>query len=320
MPGGEHVLRCVEAVPGLVVRGENVGICGTSFPGQFTEILHHIIAERYDALVVVFRHLRRDAEEPCVEIDVANPEHEDLFWPDQVFEIQPDHGDVFVHPAFVEVVEDSPAVLLRDGHPSLGFPFLPFERGKRVVRCKPVSDKRPEQALQELEHAVVGVGAPPAVIIFVEDVCRMAAGEASAEPLGNAGFIAPSGEERQFGPVAAHGVLAEVFGLPADMVCGCLHDGDPFRGCGIFADQRVPAVIEFTIYLGAEQCGVSVLLPAVLNAVAAYAHALEFVGGGVEHIVKDVDLFVLSDLRGSEIDEWCFHDVSVDKNYYCIYL
>ena len=102
-------------------------------------------------------------------------------------------------------------------------------------------------------------------------------------------------------------VLAEVFSLPADIVCGRLHDGKALLGGGILAGERVPAAVEFTIYLGAEQCGVSVPLLPVLDAVAAYAHAFEFVAGGVKRVVKDVGLFVLSDLGGSEIDERCCH-------------
>ena len=80
----------------------------------------------------------------------------------------------------------------------------------------------------------------------------MCIGETPAEPVGYAGLLAPSGEERQFGPVAAHGVLAEVFGLPADMVGGGFHNGDPFCGCGIFTDQRIPAVVEFPIDFATE--------------------------------------------------------------------
>ena len=54
----------------------------------------------------------------------------------------------------------------------------------------------------------------------------MCTGETPAKPVGDAGLLAPSGEERQFRAVAAHSVLAEVFGLPADIVGGGLHDGD----------------------------------------------------------------------------------------------
>ena len=99
-----------------------------------------------------------------------------------------------------------------------------------------------------------------------------------------------------------------------------LSHGRSFRWCGLIARQRVPAAVEFTIYLGAEQCGVSELLPAVLDAVAADAHAFEFVAGGVKHIVKDVGLFVLSDLGGSEIDERCCHRVKDSKTNKIVYI
>ena len=109
------------------------------------------------------------------------------------------------------------------------------------MRGKAAGDERPEQALQELEHAVESAGASPPSAVFVKDVRRLAAGEAPAEPVRYAGFLAPSGEARQFGPVAAHGVLAEVPLLLPDEVRGRLHNGDPLR-CGFLSDQRVPAV------------------------------------------------------------------------------
>ena len=255
---------------------------------------------------MVLGHFRRDAEEPRVEVDVADPEHKNLFWPDQVFEAQPDHRDVPVHTAFVEVAEDSPAVLFRDGDPALGLPLLRLERGKWVVRGEAAGDKRPEQAFQELEHTVECADASSSSV-FVENVRRLAAGEAPAEPVRYAGSPAPSGEERQFGPVAAHGVLAEVLLLLADKVRGRLHNGDPFRRCGLLASQRVPAVVEFSVDFRTNQIGVFESLPGTLDTVAAYAHPLEFVAGGVKHVVKDVGLFVLSDLGGSEIDERCCH-------------
>ncbi len=255
---------------------------------------------------MVLGHFRRDAEKPRVEVDVADPEHKNLFWPDQVFEAQPDHRDISVHTAFVEVAENSPAVLFRDGDPAFGLLLFRLERGKWVVRGEAAGDKRPEQAFQELEHTVECAGASSSSV-FVENLRRLAAGEAPAEPVRYAGFLAPSGEERQFGPVAAHGVLAEVFLLLTDEVCGRLHNGDPFRGGGIFASQRVPAVVEFSVDFRAEQGRVSLPFPGTLDTVAAYAHPLEFVAGGVKHVVKDVGLFVLSDLGGSEIDERYCH-------------
>ena len=181
------------------------------------------------------------------------------------------------------------------------------------MRRESVGDKRPEEALQELEHAVESVGASSSGPVFVKEVCRMAAGEAPAEPVGYAGLLAPSGEERQFGPVAAHGVLAEVFCLPADIVGGCLHDGNPLRGCGIPANQRVPAVVEFAVDFRAEQGCVFCPLAGGLDAVASDAHALEPVAGRVEHVVADVNLLVAHHLRGSEIDEWCSHRKKDDE-------
>ena len=91
-----------------------------------------------------------------------------------------------------------------------------------------------------------------------------------------------------------------------------LSNGRSFHRCRLLAGERVPAVVEFSVDFRAEQCRVSLSFPRALDTVAAHAHTLEFVAGGVKHVVKDVGLFVLSDLRGSEIDEWCCHDVSVE--------
>ena len=99
-----------------------------------------------------------------------------------------------------------------------------------------------------------------------------------------------------------------------------LSNGRSFHRCRLLAGERVPAVVEFSVDFRAEQCGVSELLPAVLDAVAADAHAFEFVAGGVKHIVKDVGLFVLSDLGGSEIDERCCHRVKDSKTNKIVYI
>jgi len=86
-----------------------------------------------------------------------------------------------------------------------------------------------------------------------------------------------------------------------------LNNGRSFRRCGLLAGERIPAVVEFPVDFRAEQIGVFESLPGALETVATYAHPFEFVAGGVKHVVKDVGLFVLSDLGGSEIDEWCCH-------------
>ena len=86
-----------------------------------------------------------------------------------------------------------------------------------------------------------------------------------------------------------------------------LNNGRSFRRCGLLASQRIPAVVEFPVDFRAEQGRVSLPFPGTLDTVAAYAHPFEFVAGGVKHVVKDVGLFVHSDLGGSEIDEWCCH-------------
>ena len=96
----------------------------------------------------------------------------------------------------------------------------------------------------------------------------------------------------------------------ADKVGGRLHNGDPLRGCGCLADQRVPAVIELLVYFGAEQGGVFELLPAVANAVAPHAHPFEFVVGRVKDIVTDIHFLVPHHLGGSEIDEWYCHGIT----------
>ena len=144
---------------------------------------------------MVFRHLGRDAEQSRVEVDIVNPKHQYFFGANQVPETEADHGNISAHLPLVEIVEDSFSVLLGDGDPAFGLPLFSFECGKRVVRCKSVSDKRPEQALQKLEHAVVGVGAPSACAIFVKETRGMCIGETPAEPVGNADLLAPSGEE-----------------------------------------------------------------------------------------------------------------------------
>ena len=131
------------------------------------EILHDVIAKRNNPFCVVLRHFRRDAEKSRVEVDVANPKHKHLFGPDQVPETEADHGDISAHLPFVEIVEDSFPVLFGYGDPAFGLPLFPFERGERITRNKTFGDKRPEYAFQELKHAVVGVGAPPTLAIFV---------------------------------------------------------------------------------------------------------------------------------------------------------
>jgi len=86
-----------------------------------------------------------------------------------------------------------------------------------------------------------------------------------------------------------------------------LSNGRSFHRCRLLAGERVPAAVEFPVDFRAEQGRVSLPFPGALDAVAADAHAFEFVAGGVKHVVKDVGLFVLSDLGGSEIDERCCH-------------
>lgn len=135
----------------------------------------------------------------------------------------------------------------------------------------------------------------------------MCTGETPAKPVGDAGLLAPSGEERQFRAVAAHAILAEVFGLPADIVGGGLHDGDPFRGGRFLTDQRIPAVVKLPVDFGAEQCRVFCPFTRAPDAVAADTHAFEFVAGRVNDVVTYIHFFVAHHLRGSEIDEWCCH-------------
>ena len=55
--------------------------------------------------------------------------------------------------------------------------------------------------------------------------------------------------------------------------------------------------------------------PAVLDAVAAYAHTFESVIRRVKDVVADVHLLVPHHLRGSEINEWYCHDENVLRNY-----
>ena len=141
----------------------------------------------------------------------------------------------------------------------------------------------------------------------------MCTGETPAEPVGNAGLLAPSGEEGQFRAVAADGVLAEVFGLPADIIGGGFHNGDPFCGCGIFTDQRIPAVVEFPIDFGAEQGCIFCPLTRIPDAVAADTPAFELIARGVNHVVSDIDFLVAHHLSGSEINERYSHRVKDDK-------
>ncbi len=61
-----------------------------------------------------------------------------------------------------------------------------------------------------------------------------------------------------------------------------LNNGDPFSGGGIFANQRVPAVVEFPVDFRTNQIGVFESLPGALDTVATYAHPFEFVAGGVK--------------------------------------
>ena len=60
-----------------------------------------------------------------------------------------------------------------------------------------------------------------------------------------------------------------------------LNNGRSFRRCGLLSDQRVPAVVEFPVDFRAEQCRVSLPFPGAFDTVAAHAHTLEFVAGGV---------------------------------------
>ena len=135
----------------------------------------------------------------------------------------------------------------------------------------------------------------------------MCTGETPAKPVGDAGLLAPSGEERQFRAVAAHAILAEVFGLPADMVGGGFHDGNPLCGCGIFSDQRIPAVVKLAIDFRAEQCRVFCPFTRAPDTVAADTHALELVAGRVKDVVADIDFFVSHHLSGFKINERCGH-------------
>ena len=148
--------------------------------------------------------------------------------------------------------------------------------------------------------------------VVVKEARGMGAGETSAQPVGDAGPLAPPGEERQLGAVAAHGVPAEVLLLPPDVVGGGLHDGGAFPG-GVPAGQGVPAVVEFPVHFRTEQGGVPCPFPAVPDAVAAYAHAFELLVGRVQDVVADVHLLVAHHLRGSEIDEWCCHNGELMK-------
>ena len=215
----------------------------------------------------------------------------------------------------MEIVEDSLSVLFRDGDPAFGLPLLPFECGEGVVRCNAFGDKRPEQAFQELEHTVKGIGTPSAAIIFFKDPCGVAGGEASAEPVGYAGLHTPSDEERQLRPIAADRVFPKVFLFLMDIFGGCLHNGNALLGSGVLSGQRVPAGVELAVRLTAEQGCIFQLFPAVLDAVAAYAHAFEFVVCRVKDVVADVHLLVPHHLCGSEINEWCCHDENVLRNY-----
>ena len=148
----------------------------------------------------------------------------------------------------------------------------------------------------------------------------MCTGETPAKPVGDAGLLAPSGEERQFRAVAAHAILSEVFGLPADIVDGSFHDGDPFRGSRFLTDQRIPAVVKLPVDFRAEQCRVFCPFTRAPDAVAADTHALELVAGRVKDVVADIDFFVSHHLSGFKINERCGHKKKMMmKINYCIY-
>ena len=65
-----------------------------------------------------------------------------------------------------------------------------------------------------------------------------------------------------------------------------LNNGSSFRRCGLLANQRVPAAVEFPVDFRTNQIGVFESLPGALDTVATYAHPFEFVAGGVKHVVK----------------------------------
>ena len=257
LPYGEQVLRGVGPASRLEVRGEDVCAGGQSPSLQLPEIPHHVVAERDGPLPVVLRHLRRDAQQAALEVNVARPQHEHLLGADQVPEAQAYHGHISGHPSLVEIIENAPAVLSGNGGPVFGLPPFPLEARERVVRSVAVADERQEHAFQVLEHAVEGVGAAPVPTVLVEDARGVGAGETPAEPVGDAGLFAPLGEERQLGAVAAHGILAEALLLLPYIFGGRLHDGDVSPGAGILAGERVPAVAQLAVHLRAEQGGVS---------------------------------------------------------------
>jgi len=316
----QHPVPGLEQVPGgvglrarLEMPGEYESMGRERFRPEFPEVPEHIVGQGDDALLVVLRHIWRYPEHPFVEVYVPQLEHEYLLWADQVLEAELHNGYVFRHAPFQEIVEYPLAFVFGDGRPVLFFFPLALERLEGVGGHEAVADKGPEHAFQELEHVVVGVRASSSGSVFRQQFGCLFAREVGAKPVGQAFLFAPCEEEGELRLVAPRRVLPEgVLFFTVEVFGGLLH-GLRSSARLLFPRQGVPASIEPSVGLRAQQARIAQTLAAVPDAVAADSSPLEFSADRVKNMVAHIDLLVGGHLCRDEVDERCWHDCELKR-------
>ena len=313
VPGLEQVSGGVGLRAGFEMPGEYESMGRERLRPQFPEVSEHIVGQGYHTFLMVLRHVWRYPEHPLVKVYVPQLEHEYLLGPHQMLEAELHNGYVFRHASFREVVEDFFALMFWDGCPMFFFFPLAFERFEGVGWQKTVADKGPEHALQELEHVVVGVRASSAFAVLLQQFGGLLAREVGTKPVGQAFLLAPCEKERKLRLVAPCRVLPEGFLFFAVEVFGGLLHGLRSSARLLFPRQGVPASIEPSVGLRAQQARIAQALAAVPDAVAADSSPLEFSADRVKNMVAHIDLLVGGHLCRDEVDERCWHDCELKR-------